>query len=108
MTWTICLRRAAALGLPVPPTRTEILGRRVAVLYPRRRIVCVSALLRTGLCKSQKDPLVRNVSRSQKMRMRLGAPDLFGPMPERPRGMWRRTYERHCAVLAHIEGNLFA
>jgi hypothetical protein len=23
------------------------------------------------------------------------------------RGMWRRTYERHCAALARIEGNLF-
>ena len=48
----------------------------------------------------QKDPLIR---------MRLGgSPDLFGPMPEKPRGMWRMTYERHCAALAHIEGNLFA
>jgi hypothetical protein len=41
--------------------------------------------------------------------MRLGgSPDLFGPIPEKPRGMWRRTYEQHCAVLARIEGNLFA
>ena len=57
----------------------------------------------------QKDPLIRNVSQSQKIRMRLGGnPDRFGPMPEKPRGMWRRTYERHCAALARIESNLFA
>jgi hypothetical protein len=41
--------------------------------------------------------------------MRLGGtPDVFGSMPERLHGTWRRTYERHCAALAHIEGNLFA
>jgi hypothetical protein len=57
----------------------------------------------------QKDPLIRNVSRSAKIRTRLGRGlDLFGPIPARPRGMWRRTYEHHCVALAGIEGNLFA
>jgi len=29
-------------------------------------------------------------------------------LPEKPRGMWHRAYERHCAALARIEGNLHA
>jgi hypothetical protein len=41
------------------------------------------------------------------IRMRLGgSPDPFGPVPEKPRGMWKRTYERHCEALARIERSL--
>jgi hypothetical protein len=28
-------------------------------------------------------------------------------IPPKPRGMWRRTYARHCAALARIERSLF-
>jgi hypothetical protein len=57
----------------------------------------------------QESPYLRSIRLSEKIRMRLGGSlDPLGPIPEKPRGMWRRTYERHCAALALVEGNLFA
>jgi hypothetical protein len=84
-------------------------GRRVAVLYLACELFACRFCCGLAYASQQKDPLVRNVSRSAKIRARLGGPcDFFGPIPERPRGMLRRTYERHCAALVRIEGNLFA
>ena len=77
-------------------------GRRVAVLYAAGELFACRCCCGLAYASQQKSPLVRNVSRSQKIRMRLGGrPDnSFGPIPKRPCGMWRRTYERHCAALA--------
>jgi hypothetical protein len=81
----------------------------VALLYGAGELFACRCCSGLAYVSQQKDPLIRNVSRSQKIRTRLGgSPDLFGPIPARPRGMWRRTYRRHCAALASIEGNLFA
>ena len=97
--WFICSVR----------TNGRYCGRRLAVLYAAGELFACRCCSGLAYASQQKDTLVRNVSRSGKIRMRLGgSPDLFGPIPARPRGMWRRTYERHCAALARIEGNLFA
>ena len=82
---------------------------RVAVLYAAGELFACRCCCELAYASQQKDPLIRNVSRSQKIRMRLGGrqDDLLGPIPERPQGMWRRTYDRYCAALAGIEGNLF-
>ena len=110
MTWTNCHFGGRRPWFTCSAhTNGRYCGRRVAVLYLAGELFACRRCCALAYASQQKDPLVRNVSRSQKIRMRLGGtPDLFGPMPERPRGMWRRTYERHCAVLARIEGNLFA
>jgi hypothetical protein len=64
-------------------------GRRVAMLYLAGELFACRRCCGLAYASQQKDPLVRNVSRSQKIRARLGGPcDLFGPIPERPRGMW--------------------
>jgi hypothetical protein len=97
--WFICSVR----------TNGQQCGRRVAVLYAAGELFACRCCCGLAYVSQQKDLLVRNVSRSQKIRMRLcGRPDdLLGPIPERPQGMWRRTYDRYCAALAGIEGNLF-
>jgi hypothetical protein len=91
-------------------TNGRYCGRRVAMLYLAGELFACRRCCGLTYASRQKDPLIRNVSQSQKIRMRLGGrpDDLLGPIPERPRAMWRRTYERHCAALARIEGNLFA
>jgi hypothetical protein len=79
------------------------------VLYGAGELFACRCCSGLAYASRQKDLLVRNVSRSGKIRTRLGgSPDLFGPIPARPRRMWRRTYERHCAALARIEDDLFA
>jgi hypothetical protein len=97
--WFICSAR----------TNGQYCGRRVAMLYLVGELFACRCCCNLAYASQQKDPLIRNVARTLKIRARLGgSPDPFGSIPERPRGMWRRTYERHCAVLARIEGNLFA
>ena len=69
-------------------------GRRVAVLYAAGELFACRCCYRL-VYDSQQSPLFRNIRRAQKIRMRLGGnPDLLAPFPERPRGMYRRTYLR--------------
>ena len=97
--WFICSVR----------TNGQYCGRRVAVLYAAGELFACRCCWGLAYASQQKNPLFRNVSRSPKIRMRLGGnPDLFGSIPQKPHGMWRRTYERHRVALARFEGNLLA
>jgi hypothetical protein len=70
-------------------------GRRVAVLYAAGELFACRSCYNLAYASQQEDPMFRNLRMSQKIRMRLGgSPDLFGPFPERPRGMHQRTYLR--------------
>ena len=89
-------------------TNGQYCGRRVAVLYAAGELFACRRCCGLAYASQLKDLLVRNVSGQGKSGCgSAAAPDLFVPIPARPRGMWRRTYERHCAALA-IEGNLLA
>ena len=90
-------------------TNGQYCGRRVAVLYAAGELFACRRCCGLAYASQLKDLLVRNVSGQGKSGCgSAAAPDLFVPIPARPRGMWRRTYEHHCVALAGIEGNLFA
>ena len=70
-------------------------GRRVAVLYAAGDLFACRDCYGLAYTSQQESPRSRLISRSRKIRMRLGGgPDLLQPFPERPRGMHERTYMR--------------
>jgi hypothetical protein len=77
------------------------------VLYSDGELFACRNCYQLAYESQQEGPFLRSIRLSQKIRMRLGGSlDPFGPIPEKPRGMWKRIYERHCAALACAERNL--
>jgi hypothetical protein len=100
--------------------RCGVLGERIRFLCPRcRRRVCLLYHLDGQLdCRrcsglwyaAQRISANARKFRSMKMvRRKLGDYGQFWAAnpPPKPRGMWRRTYTRHCAALARIERSLY-
>jgi hypothetical protein len=69
-------------------------GRRAAILYMRNAPVFACRHCCGLVFASQREiPRHRAIRRAQKLRMRLGgSANLAEPLPERPRGMHRRTF----------------
>ena len=68
-------------------------GRRVAVLYAAGALFACRSCYDLAYESQQGSPVLRSLSRSLKIRVRLGgSPDPLGPFPEKPRGMHWRTY----------------
>ena len=79
-------------------------GRRVAKLYGYSRyFLCRHCYHLTYACQSE-TALGRAERRSDKIRRQLGgAADANELFPPRPKGMWRRTYQRLCEKLSQAE-----
>jgi hypothetical protein len=70
-------------------------GRAVAKLYrPERYIVCRHCR-RLSYASQSEGAVSRSMRRANKIRQRLGGNiGTASPFPPKPKGMWRRTYER--------------
>ena len=70
-------------------------GRRVAKLHAAGRYFLCRHCYRLAHASQSEGAWDRRLRRANKIRRRLGGdPDLVASFPPKPRGMWRRTYER--------------
>jgi len=70
-------------------------GRRVAKLHWRGRYFLCRHCHRLAHASQSEDKWDRTLRRAHQVKQRLGGnPRMLGPFPPRPKGMWRRTYDR--------------
>lgn len=69
-------------------------GRRVAIVYGGRYFRCRHCY-HLAYASQREDRVTRLLSKAQNIRRRLGgSASLLEPFPDKPKGMWWRTYER--------------
>jgi hypothetical protein len=81
-----------------------VCGRRVAKLYCAGRYFLCRHCYRLAYASQSERALDRMLRRANTIRKRLGGEvGMASSLPSRPRGMWRRTYERLCEQTAKFE-----
>jgi hypothetical protein len=76
-------------------TDGKLCGRRAAKLYRVGHLFACQHCLGLAYASQQEIPVRRAIRRAQKIKMRLGgSDDPLEPLPQKPRGMHWRTYER--------------
>ena len=103
LVWASCGVMGERMRLECP-----LCGRRVCVLYHLHGRVACRHCHDLWYAAQRISSAARKYLTRQKIRRKLGD---YGPIPSaklppKPRGMWRRTYARHCAALARIERRL--
>ncbi len=103
LVWAACGIMGRRMRLACP-----LCGRRVCTLYYLEpRLACRRC---NGLwyAAQRTSSFGRKALAKRKIRRKLGGYGQISSarLPPKPRGMWRRTYERHCAALARVERQL--
>jgi hypothetical protein len=104
LVWAHCGVMGERLRLACP-----LCGRRICVLYYVEPRLACRHCHSLWYAAQRPSSYGRKVLAKRKIRRRLGD---YGQLwaakfPPKPRGMWRRTYARHCAALDHIDRTLF-
>lgn len=79
-------------------------GRRVAKLYGAGRYFLCRHCFQLAYTSQSETDWDRALRAANKRRVQLGGePGMVSPLPDRPKGMWRRTYERELAKVVEAD-----